>query len=746
MMDARAAICRKDLHPIRDGEEYDAMAGESTVVQIDGRRLTVSNLDKVLFPETGTTKAEVLRYYALVAPALLPAMAGRPVTRKRWPHGVDSEPFFVKNVEPGAPGWIPRQLVAHTDRPIEYPLADSPAVLAWMAQMAALELHVPQWRFSEHRPGRPDRMVFDLDPGQGVGLIECAQVALWVREVLLRAGSDAVPVTSGSKGLHLYVALDGARTSEEVSATAKAVAQSLEADHTTLVTSKMAKSVRPGKVFIDWSQNSAAKTTIAPYSLRGREHPMVAAPRNWVELEGAELQHLEFHQVLDRLADGIDPWRDFFAGFGPGVQADRTPDAADQEAAAAGQHSVPGPDPGTGPGTDRGASPVVVSPSADARAGAAAYAIAAMDGAERHHGAHRWEDPLEGPRGRVVRREFGKPADPGAEGKSAGRTTLSGGGAGSDLAPMLATPGEPRQVQDGGQWRFEGKWDGIRALAEVADGSVRLIGRSGRDLTAGYPELAEIGRLLGDHAAVLDGEIVALDTDGRTSFPLLQQRMNLASTSLIHRAMSRVPVRYFAFDLLQIDGIPLLGKTYDDRRKLLAALDVTGDTIEVPAPIDGDVREALRYSRELNWEGIVAKRRDSLYRPGVRSGHWLKMKNQRTQEVVIIGWRPGAGRRSGGIGSLLVAVPSGGALTYAGRVGTGFTDKTLDELKRMLEPTDLCHAAAVPRADARDAVWVTPVVVGEVTFAEWTPDHRLRAPSWRGIRPDKSAAGVHLET
>lgn len=715
------------------------MAGETTVVEIDGHRLSLSNLDKVLYPATGTTKAEVLQYYALAAPALLPVVAGRPVTRKRWPNGVDAEPFFVKNTEAGAPRWVPRQIVAHSDRPVEYPMVDSAAVLTWMAQMAALELHVPQWRFDSHRPGRPDRMVFDLDPGPGVGLAECAQVARWVREVLQEAGSDAVPVTSGSKGLHLYVALDGARTSDQVSATAKAVGQALESRHPKLVTSKMAKSVRPGRIFLDWSQNSSAKTTIAAYSMRGRERPTVAAPRTWDEVADPDLTQLDFSGVLDRLATGIDPWRDHF-GDGPS--------AIDGAVAGARIES---------------AAPVAAGPDADTKAAAAAYAIAAMGGGEhgeKKHGPHRWADPLEGPRGRVVRKDFSKVGQPtpteGAaragsadgdkaadEPAAAGRSKIST--AASGLLPMLATAGDLSDIADPAHWRFEGKWDGIRALAEVRDGRLRLIGRSSRDMTAGYPELAEIAELLDGHTAVLDGEIVALEPDGRTSFPLLQQRMNLVSPAMIARATRDVPVSYYAFDLLEIDGISLLRKTYDARRRLLAALQLAGDHVEVPAPLDGELASVMRFTREQNWEGVVAKRSDSIYRPGTRSGNWLKMKNQRMQEVVIIGWRRGAGRRSGGIGSLLVAVPGESGLRYAGRVGTGFSDRALEDLLDLLTATDHCPVDDVPATDVRDAVWVEPVVVGEVSFGEWTPDHRLRMASWRGLRPDKTPAEVELE-
>lgn len=721
-------------------------AADPTAVRVGGHRLNLTNLDKVLYPQTGTTKAEVLRYYAMVAPVLLPVLAGRPVTRKRWPHGVGAEPFFVKNLEPGAPSWIPRESVAHSDRPVVYPLADTDAVLTWMAQMAALELHVPQWRFAAHLPGRPDRMVFDLDPGPGVGLADCARVARWVREVLAQAGSDAVPVTSGSKGLHLYVPLDGSRTSDEVSATAKSVAQSLEAQHPALVTSKMARAVRPGWVFVDWSQNNGAKTTIAPYSLRGRDGPTVAAPRTWDEIDDPDLRQLDLEAVLVRLDEGLDPWAAVFGGDdadGP-TSSTPTPGTSTAGSSIAGT-STAGTSTAEPPA--RGSIEVeAAGPDADTRAAAAAYAIAGMSGSDgvRKQGHHRWADPTEGPRGRVKRREFGTPGSTGRT--TTGRTALVGGPSASGLLPMLATSGAVGDVGDGDGWRFEGKWDGIRAVAEVGDGAVRLIGRSGRELTAGYPELAELADLLDGHHAVLDGEIVTLDGDGRTSFPLLQPRMNLASAPQIARMIEQVPVRWFGFDLLEIDGTSLLRRPYDIRRRLLTALELEGEHIEVPAALEGDVHQALHFTREHDWEGIIAKRGDSVYRPGARSAHWLKIKNQRMQEVVVIGWRPGAGRRSGGIGSLLVAVGADdGRLRYAGRVGTGFTDAALRDLQVRVGERTTTPSADVPREDARDAIWVEPVLVGEVSFTEWTPDGKLRAPSWRGLRDDKAPEDVREE-
>ncbi|KAE8763293.1 ATP-dependent DNA ligase [Georgenia thermotolerans] len=282
-------------------------------VLIQGRRLRLTNLGKVLYPETGTTKAEVLAYLTEIAPVMLPHCAGRPATRKRWPNGVGTagqpgEVFFIKNLEPSAPEWVVRADVGHSSGAKSYPLVDDVATLVWLGQVAALEVHVPQWTFrSDGEARNPDRLVLDLDPGPGTGLAECAEVARIARELLRGMGLDPMPVTSGSKGIHLYAALDGSNTSDQVNAFAHELAKAIEADHKDLVVSDMKKELRRGKVLVDWSQNNGNKTTIAPYSLRGRPHPTVATPRTWEELEDPDLRHLEYPEVLELVRRRGDP-------------------------------------------------------------------------------------------------------------------------------------------------------------------------------------------------------------------------------------------------------------------------------------------------------------------------------------------------------------------------------------------------------------------------------------------------------
>ncbi|EYT62840.1 ATP-dependent DNA ligase [Dietzia sp. UCD-THP] len=278
-----------------------ASKGTKESVEVDGRTVRFTHPDKVLYDATGTTKADVLEYYLAVAPHLMTYAGQRPVTRKRWPDGTEDKSFFEKNLPSHAPDWVSRVAIEHSSRTVTYPVLDSPATLAWFAQQAALELHVPQWTLSDGEPGRTRRIVIDLDPGQDVDLDTTAKVALRVRDLLTEAGLDSYAVTSGSKGIHLYARLDKAVTAKDASAVAKQIAQSLAKQTPDLVTATMKRSLRDGKVFVDWSQNSGAKTTVAPYSLRGRAEPWVAAPRSWEELGDGGLKHLHWDEMLKRL-------------------------------------------------------------------------------------------------------------------------------------------------------------------------------------------------------------------------------------------------------------------------------------------------------------------------------------------------------------------------------------------------------------------------------------------------------------
>ena len=861
-------------------------------VTIDGHTLQLTNLDKVLYPETGTTKRDVIAYYAAVAEWMLPHTEFRPATRKRWVNGVDGPVFFEKNLSDSTPKWVARHTIEHSDHSNDYPMVNDLATLTWLAQIASLEIHVPQWKFGPRGAQRnPDRLVLDLDPGEGTGLPECVFVAQQLRGILQGMGLEPVPVTSGSKGIHLYAALDGKQTAAQVSDVAHELARVMEADHPDLVLSTMGKQDRAGKVFLDWSQNNGNKTTVAPYSLRGRERPTVATPRTWRELASKSLRHLEYDDVLAALERRGDPLADLSSGTpvpprqwdsakgeevsgtqdahpspldtGSGTEGDR-PDRLEKYRSMRDASKTREPVPQHAPPTSTGQTFVIQEHHASrlhwdfrlehdgvlvswalpkgepddpgvnhlavqtedhpleygsfegtiARGEYGAGEVTIWDSGEfdlekwrdgkevivvlhgdqrgsrrvalihTGHGGgskqdHNWlihrmkDDPEDAPASASHRHHRDSSpatetprvsADSARRGHAQDADTRTQSSAAAVLAaapepvaPMLASSGTPHDIGGPDAWAFELKWDGVRATVVVHDGAVTLTSRNGNDMTASYPEFASLPERLHDADgdpiadAVLDGEIVAVDRKGRPDFGLLQTRMKLTRPADITRVAPSAPVRLLLFDALQLGDRHLQHTPYDDRRQVLLDSIETDTTIDVPPAFEGDLDEAMEFSAKLKLEGVVAKRRDSTYSAGRRSKAWIKLKHHATQEVVIAGWRPGAGRRANGVGSLLVGIPASdgsGGLQYVGRVGTGFSDRDLDELlaefekvERKTSPLD-----GVPRVDARDAHWITPSRVGEVEFAEWTSTGRLRQPTWRGWRPDKDARQVVRES
>ncbi len=784
------------------------MAGSGQLVEVAGRRLRLSNLDKVLYPATGTTKGEVIDYVSKIAPLLLPHLAGRPVTRLRWPEGVGHPPFFAKDLEAGAPDWLPRRAIDHSSGAKDYPLvADVPA-LVYLAQVASLELHTPQWRFdADGARQNPDRLVLDLDPGPGVGLAECAEVARWLRAILDDVGMPAFPVTSGSKGIHLYARLDGTRTSEQISAFAKELARLLEADHPDLVVSQMSKALRPGRVLLDWSQNNGAKTTIAPYSLRGRDSPTVAAPRTWDELDDPDLDHLMLWDVLERAGSLGDP----LAALSPRDMASLAPYLAKRTA-----NRTPEPMPETAPAGSGAGSRFVIQehhasrlhydlrlerdgvlvswavprgvPETSARNNLAVmteahpieYLTFAGDIPRGEYGAgtmtiwdtgtfeaEKWRDD------EVIFTATGRPGGPlGTVRLALIRTTGDGEKSQwllhrmaapdarrperraaprperrtESTAPMLATPAtEAEAARAAARWGepwVEFKWDGIRAVGTWDGARLTLRARSGTDITARYPELTDVDPGFGPDPLVVDGEIVALDASGAPSFSRLQNRMHLTKPREIAREAARVPVSFFLFDALASGEGGATALPLSERRRLLEERTRGAIPAIVLPPVADDVAAALATARALGLEGVVVKDPRAPYRPGQRSEAWLKVKITLTQEVVIGGIRAGKGGRTGGIGSLLLGIPGTDGLAYVGRVGSGFTERELARLDALLERADVDPFLDVPRADASDAVWVRPDVVGEVEFAEFTPNGTLRHARWRGLRPDVAPSDV----
>ena len=313
------------------------------------------------------------------------------------------------------------------------------------------------------------------------------------------------------------------------------------------------------------------------------------------------------------------------------------------------------------------------------------------------------------------------------------------------LVPMMARPSDKLPRPERG-WSYEVKWDGVRAIAYVQPGRLRLESRNLNEITDAYPEVRGILTDLGMHEAVLDGEIVAFDDNGRPSFERLQSRMHVTSPNAVRRLMGSTPVVYAIFDVLYLDGHSLMDLPYTERRERLEQLELGGPAWRVPSVHRDAGKRLLEATASQGLEGVVAKRLDSHYEPGRRTGAWLKIKHVHRQELVIGGWIPGEGRRARRIGALLMGYHRDGTFVYAGRVGTGFTEKTLNELLGKLEPLrrDTPPFGSAPKLP-REAVFVEPSLVAEIEFREWTNEGVLRAPSFKGLREDKSPREVVLE-
>jgi bifunctional non-homologous end joining protein LigD len=636
--------------------------------------IRITHPDKVLFPGNGWTKADVIRYYWAVAPVLLPHLRGRPVTMIRWPNGVRGEHFFEKDAPRFTPSWVPIGPVDRTDEdrpPIRYILINDARTLLWVANLASIEVHPFLHRYP--KIDAPTQIAFDLDPGEGAGLMECIEVAFLIWESLEALGLKSWPKVSGSKGIQLYVPLNTAAKYAQTTPFAHALAERLEREHPKLVVADMPKLIRRGKVLVDWSQNHAKKTTVGVYSLRAkRDVPFVSAPVMWEELERA--QKRRDADILffppDAAIERVERLGDLFAPVAT-LKQKLPRDAAEQI--------------GSG-------------------------------------GSARPRRPHSGAGGPAVRPR-----------PSAGK------------APEFVPPMVPRlvaELPEGREWLYEVKWDGYRIEALKHGEEVRLLSRRGNDLTADYPAVAEALRKIPAHSVLTDGEVVALDDEGRPSFQLLQ-----------HRSSGRGSIVDYVFDLLELEGKSCRAQPLEERKAKLASL-VEGTGLRFSAALMGAPGRILEQIRRLGLEGVVAKRRGSPYQPGERSADWVKVKLSPEQEFVIGGYKPG-----GPVESLVVGHYEGRKLVCAGKVRQGLNPWNRKELGRRLArlETDRCPFANLPNSkkgrwgegitaeQMKELVWTRPELVAQIRFTEWTLGGNLRHGEYLGMREDKPPREVLRE-
>ena len=569
--------------------------------------MKLTNPDKVLYPATGTTKGEVFDYYVSIAEAMIPHIAGRAVTRKRWPNGVDEPAFFEKQLASSAPDWLDRESVTHRSGTTTYPIIDSVDGLAWIGQQAALEVHVPQWRFVDGQSPDPrPRLVFDLDPGEGVTMPQLCEVASAVRELMSDIGLTTYPLTSGSKGLHLYAPLADPVSSRGASVLAKRVAQQLEKAMPKLVTSTMTKSLRAGKVFLDWSQNNGSKTTIAPYSLRGREHPR--SPRR---APGTRSRTPNCGICASTRCSSVSPSTVTCSRRStsrcPRPTGSRRTAACAMRRKRLSRCRSRSPKPAT---TTRSSSRSTTRDGCTTTSGSSGTACWCRGRCPRtcpdtpavnHLAVHTEDHPLEYLtfEATIPKGEYGggkmiiwdtgtyeteKFNDNAPDGPAKGGEVIVTLHGEQDRRPVRADPdrrqelagapdegaeaahcrrsradavhgglGGEAQERRSGHSRASGTATGCWWTPTTASSTLRS--RRGRDVTGEYPQFEALAADLADHHVILDGEAVALDESGVPSFGEMQNRAR--STR----------VEFWAFDILHLDGRSLLRAKYSDRRR-----------------------------------------------------------------------------------------------------------------------------------------------------------------------------------
>jgi bifunctional non-homologous end joining protein LigD len=873
------------------------MAGKQGTIEVEGRKVALTNLDKVLYPGAKFTKAQVIDYYVRVSRYILPHLKDRPITLVRYPDGVRGEFFYEKNAPAYAPDWIKRFAVRrhrHAGE-VRYMLINDLPTLVWAANLASLELHPFLHRVP--KTSSPTEMVYDLDPGEGADVLTCARVAVLIREILAEMKLKSFVKVSGSKGLQLYVPLNGGLEYDIVKPFAKTLAELMEQRHPDLVVSKMAKSLRPGKVFIDWSQNTESKTTVGVYSLRAKsDRPYASMPVTWDELAAAERKgdagslRFEPEQALRRLEDVGDLFaeveklkqrlpRDVMTA------AKRLPKAAETVEAPRARSAEESAKPSRPlekyrekRDFSKTPEPQPVIPERSAQGSRRRFVIQKHAASHLHydfrlemHGVLKsWAVPKGPPldadsrrlamptedhpldylsfEGIIPKGEYGggtvmvwdigtyevvdgnvykgslkfylegkklkgewlltRSHDDGdrpkwymiktgakvvrisaaADNRSAlsGRTMEqiaknperewhSNRGAGKKplakddavkheaapnldtfldsfldslpkakiefVEPMLARPVE---TPPEGEWQYEIKLDGYRALIVKRGDSVDVFSRRKNRMNSKYPGIASaFDGLAAD--TILDGEIVALDQDGRPNFTDLQNWR------------PKKPIYFYAFDVLAFKGRDVTGLPLSERRRVLEdAVAPLADPVRLSPIFDFPVEDIVRTAREQRLEGIIAKRKNSRYEAGQRSGAWVKYKTGQGQELVIGGYLPGTHV----FDSLLVGYYDRGKLLFVAKVRNGFTPgsrlkvakhfKGLETAKcpfsNLPEPSDARRGKALTSQAMKECHWLKPKLVAQVEFAEWTETDHLRHATFVALRNDKDPRDVRMES
>src|SRR6267142_2523724 len=769
------------------------MAKKSTWVTIGKRKLELSNLDKVLFPEDGILKAEVFEYYLKIAPTLLNHVKGRALTLIRFPDGVGGEMFYQKNRPEWAPDWIEFEVLGKEKK--DYIIATEPASLVWLANLAALELHQlhsrkPNYEF-------PDYMVFDLDPPEGYDFKKVVPIAFALKESIETFGYTAFAKTTGGKGIHICCPLQAKFDFHDVFEAAQSIAKPFVDGTSAETTLHIKKEARKGRVLIDIFRIRSGQSIVSPYSLRGRLGAPVSMPVTWEELKTVgDPKEFNIRNALEKVLRDGDAWEGIDA-YAVELHTHRKPGVV-KKLPLSKKHKSPEQLERYSKKRDFEKTP---EPKATVAEGSGnAFVV------HRHHASHlhydlrleaegvlkSWAVPRGLPPVPGVKRLAVQTEDHPLKYLTFDGKIPKGEYGGGDMwiyasgkyqitkekkdgfyfrlnskevtgeyriykikekewllervdqpqIDYLHAAVEPMLSENvdrpprGDDYIYEVKWDGIRALISLEDGQIHIRSRNQREVTNQFPELLAGDKAFRATCGLFDAEIVCLSAGGKPEFRKVINRLQSTGETTIQKLAKTNPVNCYIFDCLYLDGRSLVNDPLSRRKEWLKDVVRTDSPYRISEFVE-DGNSLFEAAREHGLEGIMAKRKESKYMPGRRSDLWLKIKVRQTAESVIIGYTQGKGNRGQTFGALHIADKIDNELHYRGKVGTGFDDAVMKEIYAELQKHPKVKKPIKEKVpDEKVTTWLSPDLWIEVSYSKLTPDKMYREPVFVRLRLD----------
>ena len=762
------------------------MAKKYIHTEVEGRKLKLSNLNKVIYPTAGVPKAEIIQYYLSIAPYLLNHIKNRPLTLIRFPDGIDKAKFYAKSKPEWTPEWIDSFVISHTEESIKYLVAQDTATVVWLANLAALELHPMNWTTDEMET--PDHFIFDLDPPENGDFEVVKTIALSLKGFLENYGYTPFVKTSGSKGLHIYVPIYKEYTHEQMSESVKSLAKLFVTQNKETTTMAMNKQKRGGKTLIDILRNHMTHTTVSAYSLRGREGAPVSWPVTWEKVETLESsKDIHIRNYQSWLEEHGDVWADFFDKAAPlhntkEAAATLDPQVEEKLKVYISKRNFENtPEPGLTAAKTPGNQ----------------FCIQLHDAQNLHYDLRlekdgvllSWAIPKGLPHKKGVKRmaietephpmkylTFEGIIPKGQYGAGNMWVWTKGTFEWIDKSdkkykfrlkspqynrtfhmfrtrdnqwlielyeetsdPPISLPldamlaGVSKEIPVGAKFLYEIKWDGIRTIIHLSDEKITVYSRSGRDISVQFPELLSRD-CFAVESGIFDGEIVSLDAQGRPMFSNVISRMHTQGEAGIARVRKKYPAVCYLFDCLSLDGKVITKEPLHRRQAWLNAAIKRGKPYKMSEAIT-DGQGLWQATKQMEMEGIMAKDKNAAYFIGSRSDVWLKVKHRTTEAVHIAGYTPGDGDRSALFGALhLLKKDENDNFTYMGKVGTGFDAEKMKYLLEKFQPYRVDIKPFKEKTDTDStSVWLKPELRCDVQYASLASSGVFREPVFQRL-------------